>query len=680
MKNPSPTLLRNDSRLRDVVVNIKLLFTTLLFFSFLYFPTGLFSQEKMTQDSPSKRSWKSDWESNALAEHTEVLDPVDEFFADNDPTEDHGWCYKVNKLDLSYAWDHPDNPNPSRLMGRRVRLMLTESGWIAPSEGQEGVDVYLAEVGKHPEQRYFSTALQKIAEEVVKGLHEAGVAGVFVSPHANDIGEGGEDLRSADRSNLRLLVEVPSIAEMHVVSRSRKGAEEKEVDNERHKRILDQSPASVGGLIVNKEIDDYVARLNRHPNRTVEVAVASYKEPEAGRQLALDYVVTEDKPWLVFAHVANTGSQGTDDWRETFGFKHCQLTCADDILNLNYVTASFDDYHLFNGSYERPFCSCDCLHWKVGGTFHNFVSSDLGIFDSSLEGDGWGASGELIWTCWQFCDWFVDTIGGFRWQNYSVDTFELGVLTATADVDFLLFYGGVVLERCCPSARTRLSLFLEGGFAVDASTTELEELGRSEVNDSWAVLKWDAIYAFYLDPYLSCCKEVCGMCHNLEFAFRGQTSFGTRLPAQFQYTIGGMYSVRGYEQSVAAGDSSLLFSAEYRLHLPCFFGFTPGQGEYSYTDCDGCQSESYQCKDSCFWDAILSTYIDYGSNWHHDRGSSSVERNETLVGTGVGLELIWSRHVVVRGDWSVALHDAGPSSNRTLSGDSRGYVSVALMY
>ena len=49
---------------------------------------------------------------------------------------------------------------------------------------------------------------------------------------------------------------------------------------------------------------------------------------------------------------------------------------------------------------------------------------------------------------------------------------------------------------------------------------------------------------------------------------RGQIRFDDRLVPQFQQVAGGMFTVRGYEQSIVAGDSVVIGSAEYRFHLP----------------------------------------------------------------------------------------------------------------
>lgn len=591
--------------------------------------------------------------------------------------DSYGWSYQISGVDLLYTWEHPDNPSIDKLLNRSVKLRLIEGGWVAAAEGEEGTCIPIRAIGQHSEQRYFTTALNQICAEIVKGIGEAGVLGVYVSPHGDDIGEGGEDLRGRKFRRLRLMAELPSIHELHTVAKARRDASQKSVDAERYQSIVDNSPAAVGGLVVNKKIEEYVARLNRHPNRQVEVAIATYREPEHGRYLSLEYIVTEDKPWIAYFHLASTGSRGTGDWRETFGYRNCQLTCCDDTLTLSYVTSEFDPYHLLEGSYERPFCWCPCLHWKIGGSYNDYDSTDLGSFDGRFVGDGWNVHGELIWTCWQWCDWFIDAVSGARWQHYDVAAFLGTASNGGGSGEFLILYSGVILERCCPTHRARAAVFFESSIPSvgDISANDLVGLGRSQVTDDFYILKWDGIYALYLDPYL-CSESECGYCHNLEFSVRGQTTFGDRVPSQFKYTAGGQYSVRGYDQSITSGDFAALAAAEYRLHVPCLLGCGPGQ-EYSCDNCNKCHSQPCTC-DDCFWDVIVSAYMDYG--WVHNNHALSFEREETLWGAGIGLEFVWSRHFVVRGDWAWALHDASAGETFTEVGDSRGYLSVTLMY
>src|SRR5208337_91005 len=99
-----------------------------------------------------------------------------------------------------------------------------------------------------------------------------------------------------------------------------------------------------------KQVNDYVDRLNRQPGRRVDVAISAADQPD---QYTLDYLVNEIKPWYVYAQVSNTGTALTNTWRERFGLVDNQLSGNDDILNLDALT-DFNESTNATGSYEFP--------------------------------------------------------------------------------------------------------------------------------------------------------------------------------------------------------------------------------------------------------------------------------------------------------------------------------------
>ena len=52
---------------------------------------------------------------------------------------------------------------------------------------------------------------------------------------------------------------------------------------------------------------------------------------------------------------------------------------------------------------------------------------------------------------------------------------------------------------------------------------------------------------------------------------RGQYAFRRRLIPNEEEVAGGMFSVRGYPESITAGDNAVIASLEYRFHLPRTF-------------------------------------------------------------------------------------------------------------
>ena len=95
-----------------------------------------------------------------------------------------------------------------------------------------------------------------------------------------------------------------------------------------------------GDLLFRDELDRYVKQLNRHPGRRVDVTLTPTVEPGG---VFVDYLVAEDRPWTSYWQWSDTGTDATTDNRQRFGFQHVQLTGADDILRVDYVTGEFDE-------------------------------------------------------------------------------------------------------------------------------------------------------------------------------------------------------------------------------------------------------------------------------------------------------------------------------------------------
>jgi len=156
-------------------------------------------------------------------------------------------------------------------------------------------------------------------------------------------------------------------------------------------------------------------------------------------------------------------------------------------------------------------------------------------------------------------------------------------------------------------------------------------------------------------------------------SFRGQWSAGNRLVPQFEQVIGGLYSVRGYDQSVLAGDSVLVLNAEYRFHLPRALGIQPVPAELFGEPFRFVPQAVFGRPD---WDLILRAFFDVGRTFVSDKLPFEVE--QTLLGTGVGIELQLKQNLDFRVDWGVALRDV-PSRNVN-AGSSRVYFVLSLAF
>jgi len=589
--------------------------------------------------------------------------------------EADGPAYPVSTINLRYAIESDELPPVSALQTTAVRLLRVPTGYAAPRRGADNVAVRVGNIGKLGVTPFHGSALQEIARELVARFNEMGLIGVYVRPSPEQIGNTGRDLRPEGQTELTMIIYTAHVAQIRTLASGQRVPVEDGINHAKHSRIITRSPVQRGDLVDKSELDRYIAFLNRHPGRRVDVALGPGDEPGGA---VLDYMVIENKPWSVYYQAANTGTDSTGEWRHRFGFQHTQLTDSDDILQFDYITSDFDGTNAFIGSYDRPILDG---RWRLRphGGWSTFKADELAFTDRDFTGDQRWAGVDLTWTAWQFGRWFIDLTGGFEWRRIEV---ENDVVLVDGASDFFLVHGGPSVEYNGNIARTFAMVDLQANLADVAGTEEEDvvELGRVEVEEQFVILSWQASQSLFIEPVLfraawedATTPGSSTLAHELFFSFRGQTTLGDRVAPQFEGVAGGLHSVRGYEESIAAGDDLLLFTAEYRFHLPRLFPVddnpydTPLFGQpFRWS-----RQEVYGTPD---WDLILKGFVDIGATRVNDAVIG--EDDEDLVGLGVGMELQVRRNLNIRLDYGWAMEDAGDDE----AGDSRLHVQATLLY
>ncbi len=619
------------------------------------------------------------------AEPKGLPDPVDDGppTLETVPSNTAAMAYPFDRLRLEYATRHPELPliESMRELTLPVTIRQETVVRIAGPGLTLGELLELRDLGIAPE------AINGVADAVVREMNRRGIVGVLVAPDPAGIDpQTGRDLRperEAAGDDLVLLIWVGVVEELRTVASGDRLDESADpVNHPAHRRILRLSPAKPWDgrpgaredLLRREVLENYVYRLNRHPGRRVDIAVAAASQPGAAPDaVALDYLVRESKPWTAYAQVSNTGTDATNEWRQRVGFVHRQLTGRDDTFTFDAVTASFEDTWGGLISYEAPLPGTTFARVKGFGTFNEYVANDIGLAGQDLEGTTGTYGGELIVTAYQNRSLFVEPFVGLTGKQYEV----INDLASTeSDVSLLIGTAGVRVEDRRPTR----SLF--GELAVDwtfdgGETNDLPGLGRLRVEDDWVRLRWNTSASFFLEPLLfgdswsNPDSSLATLGHEMVLAFRGQSAFDSRLIPQEQGVVGGAYSVRGYPESVVAGDTVFIATAEYRAHLPALLGMaeagSSGEGFRWRRD------RPYGVAD---WDLVLAGFVDLGQTIAND--PEAAEFDETLVGAGVGLGVDIKRNVSVRADWGFALSDL--DSGRASSGDSEVHFVATIAY
>ncbi|CAG0996926.1 hypothetical protein PHYC_02623 [Phycisphaerales bacterium] len=610
---------------------------------------------------------------------------------------DDGKAYTVSRFVFEYRSDHPDHLGLEVLEDAKVKLGVTPDGFVHWREGLPSVEMRIADVqegtggGGGGGGVFFRSAINDVARAAVEAMNKKGFYGIFVQ--LADIDDStGADRRAGARSEMRLVVWTGKVGQVRSIASGERLAKGMDAgsaarinsDDPVHARVRSQSPLQEGDLLRKDRLDDYVARLNRHAGRRVDVAISPGNEDE---QVVVDYLVAESKPWSVYGQLSNTGTTTTNEWRERLGFVHNQISGHDDVLRVDYTTAGFDASHALLLSYEFPILS-DRLRAKVYGSYTEFTASDVGNSTDDFEGRTWTMGAELTGNVWQHREAFVDVYGGVRWKSEQIT--ESG--GNRGDENFYFPYVGAKFERFTESSSTYVDLGLEMQWDELSKNDDrdIQDLGRPEVDESWQIFKFAAEYAFFLEPLLNPRgyrgEDSTGpktLAHEVSASVRGQYAFGYRLIASEEEIAGGLFSVRGYPESVIAADSLIIGSLEYRFHVPRALGIADAPGTLLGRKM-GLFGQDFRWQPQqpfgrADWDLILRGFVDAARS-KNGEGLAITEENFTLIGTGIGAELQVKRNLTMRVDWGIALQDMDDPGNEVSAGDNRVHFSVTVLY
>jgi hemolysin activation/secretion protein len=601
-------------------------------------------------------------------------------------TADDGKAYHLTGIKIDYKSPNPQQPPIADLLNSTVTLGVTSDGYIAPRSGIPTVKIKLGEIGKEQPHKIYRSGIAAIYGSIVRYLNARSIIGVFVVVDATEIDTSDNDIRPADHTTLQFIVVTSAVKQVRTVSIGENTSETNRVDNPRFASIKAHSPlqpASVTGgehrqdLLRKDVLDEYVLRLNRQPGRRIDVAVSGTNEPGG---VNLDYLVSETRPWYAYVQVSNTGTKQTSDWRERIGMVDNQLTGHDDVLALDYMTAGFAASHAVIGSYELPFFDLDGMRYKLYGSWNEFTASDVGQTNGQFTGNQWTGGNELIWNFFQQRELFLDLAGGFRFSG--IETTNV-LANTSGSATFFEPYLALRLQRDTELASTFGSLSVVGYF-TNSATSQVNGLGRTSVDNSPRVLQYDFSQSIFLEPLLDTERFASGastLAHELYFTTHGQYAFDYRLFPQAQDVAGGMTSVRGYPESIAAGDSVAVGTLEYRFHVPRVFAIQPDPSKTPFLWMKSFRRTPQQVYGHPDWDLILRTFVDAGLVFQSHR--NKFEQDSSLVGAGVGLELQVKQNFNLRVDWGCALNGVkdpvDPKSDVT-AGSNRFHISTTILY
>lgn len=630
--------------------------------------------------------------------------------------------FPVEQWTVSYGREHPSAPAQSRLDNITVDLSRAEDGALAAS-GPEKVKVKLGDtlpVGS----KISAEGLRKIFAAIVTSMNQEGYFGILALVNRDQIDlQSNEDFRSASDRSIKIAVWFSEVATVRSVAKGSRIPAERAVSNPKHARIVGRSPLRpatsggvAGGLFNKPRLDDYLRRLNRHPGRSVEAALSSSEEP--GR-VVLDYLVTEQKTWLTYAQVSNTGTAATDTLRERVGFVQNQLFSRDDIVSVDYITSNIAKANAVFGSYNYPLWYPDRLRARAFGSWGDFnattpdaalpVGSAVAPPAEKFSGNSWSGGAELVaspFALWKFA---IDVTVGATIEHVAVNN---KTLQLTGQADLLNPYMSVRVERANEVWSFSGSLGYETSFKT-IDPQQMVRLGRLDTQDTYDLIRGEFNASTYLEPILfgiSSRNDWRRSTLAHEFTLRGRAQYvlgQDRLIPQKEQALGGYFSARGYPESAVAGDNVYSLNAEYRFHIPRALQPVAEREKDKAANAKIAQEPAPTLFGRSFnlrpprvyarpdWDLIARAFFDAGFTEinHGTAGRRRAgENNYTLMSAGLGFELQMMQNVNLRSDWGYVLQGIKtgiqstssspyiPGANDTKAGSSRLHVLLTLVW
>lgn len=418
-------------------------------------------------------------------------------------------------------------------------------------------------------------------------------------------------------------------------------------------RWLKESANLPRSYVRRRDLEDLVDAVERHPGRSAAAVIKAAETPasqgpesEVGREVAVELRVVDADPLTLYTQLSNTGSQTTEELRFRVGVLHNNLFGRDDILTLDFQGAADEDV----GDNFATFVSYDCPLWdrrwrlRTFGAYSKFKSTDILGPGSSFLGDGYVAGEEISYTLWQQNGWFLDLFQTIDFQNSKVDNpFGLGSELNLFDVG-----GGARIERSKGTWQTSIEFKGSTNLTDALDLSEEEDFLRSRFNTGpgYYLLNLRGYQNWSANAWFSLNQQIGGLYSS------------DRLVAARQLSIGGLNTIRGYEEFEALGDRGAYLSTDPRVRVNAL---VPGFERFLV------QVE---------W---IPAFLDVG--WVDvEKPLQGENDSSTLISTGTGLRLYLRDFFFARLYWGYALHDADDDGEGTQSGDSRLHFEVTLRF
>lgn len=495
--------------------------------------------------------------------------------------------------------------------------------------------------------------LQEIAQLPVQYLKSLGYEGLIAFPDPNQIDPvTGQDLRDASDRSLRIVVWVSRVESVEflnngindqVFEKLSKGGEESFANQKGQGKPLTNAQLRYWKRYGNSYSRSAITNLTpgEEPGYVVPVVKLGLSQKQGGS-----------------VYASNAGTETTGKWLVGGTYYYNQISERDDDLQLSYISSDTREREALNIKYKLPLLAPEILSLDVQAGYSSYDASSFALTRIDFEGETRSLDLSLRWNP---LEW--------EHENYQFG-FEFGLRGEKVEAQNSLINGRADAEMLTP--RMALRLDTKGTYVRTMTKVEIRRnvLNISEVDrsllggvgvtdqstrlkvnymESLKVGKWlrDHLYSD-LPPHWDRHLIVSKVSADLGLENK------RHLP-QHQFISGGSGSVRGYPESPIAGDHGYNISVEYRI--PFASGDAgPGLGRISST---------------------LIPFLDWAETFVTD--PLSYESDRSILGSGVGLEMKFSKGLQARLDFAKPLREiknGGTIVDGTRSSDNRVHALV----
>jgi len=411
--------------------------------------------------------------------------------------------------------------------------------------------------------------------------------------------------------------------------------------------------------------DDFyknVFNVNSHPDLTMDTDLSVRKVREDGRQVRyvdMDFIVDDNLPLHGVLEFRNTGTDATENWRAGLTLQHLNLTKHDDVLTLTIpVSIPLGTIASVAASYYLPHRIGNGGALTVFGGYSKLDSTDI-VTDVDLDGEGLFGGFQFGYDLLLNDKHSMAISGGYTYQLIE-DTLILGQALETprevaiAPLNFVFTYSSVRPDRYGGRNFLTAQSNVNIGGALGSDGDEEFTLQRETAESDYFVqrLQYARIQPLAFrepDP------EKAGKQWIVFLKADGQIASGALVPAEMK-GVGGMMTVRGYEEREILGDNGISGSIEFRS--PIWTGNLFKKWA-RYPDAVG-GTERFQ----------IVTFIDGAYVVLEDAPAAEKDEFE-LLSVGLGFRLALTKYMQLRFDWGFPIEETEASDT-----SGRGHVAI----